>query len=374
MRQAIDLARQAMYVPAPNPRVGCVIVRDGQVIGRGSTRPVGQAHAEVVALQDAKSRGQSIERSTVYISLEPCSHHGRTPPCVDALIRAKPERVVFAHFDPNPSVGGRGMRILKEAGIDVTVGVCADDALEINPGFVSRMTRGVPFVWLKTACSIDGRTALLNGKSQWITGPEARRDGHHWRARSCMVLTGIGTVRSDNPRMNVRDVQTQRQPMRGVIDPGFEIDEQAAILDGTGAVLFVGAQDPAKSQRLVDRGVQVVYLPDPGGNHRRVDFPAVMRWMGEHEINEVHGEAGSGINGALMQAGCVDQLLVYMAPMIIGEGMNIARLPEIDTLEGAYRYEFVDTQTIGDDVRLVARDMQRWVSLRQALHLTPSMT
>ena len=369
MRQAIDLARGAMYVPAPNPRVGCVIVRDDKVIGSGATRPVGQAHAEVVALQDAQARGHSIEASTVYISLEPCSHHGRTPPCVDALIQARPRRVVFAHFDPNPNVGGRGMRLLREAGIEVTVGVCADEALEVNPGFVSRMTRGVPFVWLKTACSIDGRTALLNGKSQWITGPEARRDGHHWRARSCMVLTGIGTVRADNPRMNVRDVRTQRQPMRGVIDPGFEIDEQSAILDGAGAVLFVGVRDAAKRQRLVDRGVEVVYLPDLGGDPRRVDLPAVMRWLGEHEINEVHGEAGSGINGALMQAGCVDQLVVYMAPMIIGEGKSIARLPDIDTLDGAYRYEFVDAQTIGQDVRLVARDMQRWASLRQSLQL-----
>ena len=239
MRQAISLAQGALYVPAPNPRVGCVIARNGQVLARGSTQHVGGAHAEIMALRDLESQGFTAEGATVYISLEPCSHFGRTPPCVDALIKANPARVVFAHFDPNPSVAGRGLQALKAAGIEVTVGVCADDALEINPGFVSRMTRGVPYVWLKVAASLDGKTALPNGVSQWITGPQARADGHHWRARSCIVLTGIGTVRTDNPRLEVRHVVTPRPPQRGVIDPGLDISEDAALLAGGDAALLL---------------------------------------------------------------------------------------------------------------------------------------
>ena len=228
MRQALALAEGALYVPSPNPRVGCVIVRNAQIIGRGATQLVGGHHAEVMALADMKSHGLDAQGATVYITLEPCSHHGRTPPCVDALIAARVARVVFAHFDPNPSVAGRGMRALREHGIEVSVGVCADLALELNPGFVSRMTRGIPYVWMKMATSLDGRTALSNGVSQWITGPQARADGHHWRARSCVVLTGIGTVRTDNPKLNVRHVVTPRQPRRAVIDPGFDIAEDAA--------------------------------------------------------------------------------------------------------------------------------------------------
>lgn len=282
MRQALALAEEALYVPSPNPRVGCVIVHDAQVIGRGATQAVGSHHAEIMALQDMQSRGLTAQGATVYITLEPCSHHGRTPPCVDALIAARPERVVFAHFDPNPHVAGRGMRLLREAGIEVNVGVCADLALAVNPGFVSRMTRGVPYVWMKIAASLDGRTALTNGVSQWITGLEARADGHHWRARSCVVLTGIGTVRADDPQMNVRHVATLRQPRRAVIDPGFEISEDAAILKGEGAIIFTGDQNPEKLSRLTDRGVQVVYVPEdaapePGRVRRRVDMRAMMR-------------------------------------------------------------------------------------------------
>ena len=268
MRQALALAESALYVPNPNPRVGCLVVRDGQVLGRGSTLAVGHAHAEIVALQNVISQGNTTRGATVYISLEPCSHHGKTPPCVDALILAKPARVVFAHFDPNPKVAGRGMHALRAAGIEVTVGVLADEALAVNPGFVSRMTRGVPYVWLKIAASLDSQTALANGDSQWITQQAARDDGHHWRARSCMVMTGIGTIKTDDPLMNVRAVSTRRQPKLAIVDPRFEIQETARVFAGLqeqparSIVLFVAndpTQQPAKYQKLINLGVEIVF-------------------------------------------------------------------------------------------------------------------
>ena len=373
MRQAISLAQSALYVPAPNPRVGCVIARDGKVLAQGATQHVGGAHAEIMALRDLERQGLTAEGATVYISLEPCSHYGRTPPCVDALIKVSPARVVFAHFDPNPSVAGRGLQALKAAGIEVTVGVCADDALEINPGFVSRMTRGVPYVWLKVAASLDGKTALSNGVSQWITGPQARADGHHWRARSCIVLTGIGTVRSDNPRLDVRHVVTPRQPRRGVIDPGLEITEDAALLAGGDAVIFTANNDPEKIARLIARGARVVLVPaKPASNdsaRKRVDLTAMMRWLADNDINEVHVEAGEGMNGALIAAGCVDEIVLYMAPMLLGDGKGIARIPGIERLEDAARFEFIDVVRLGPDIRVRARDMTRWADLQGKLHL-----
>jgi diaminohydroxyphosphoribosylaminopyrimidine deaminase/5-amino-6-(5-phosphoribosylamino)uracil reductase len=271
------------------------------------------------------------------------------------------------------------MRLLREAGIEVNVGVCADLALAINPGFVSRMTRGVPYVWMKIAASLDGRTALPNGVSQWITGLEARADGHHWRARSCVVLTGIGTVRADDPQMTVRHVATARQPRRAVIDPGFEIHEDAAILKGEGAIIFTGDQNAEKRARLTDRGVQVVYVPedlasDAGRQRRRVDMRAMMQWLGEHDANEVHIEAGSGLNGALLNADCVDELLVYLAPTLLGEGMGMAQLPTLTKLEGVQRFEFIELKQLGPDVRLRARLPEHWRELMQKIHLTEHST
>ncbi len=379
MRQALALAEGALYVPSPNPRVGCLIVREGQVLGRGATQVVGSHHAEIMALNDMKAKGLNALGATVYVTLEPCSHHGRTPPCVDALIAAGPKRVVFAHFDPNPSVAGRGMRGLSEAGIEVNVGVCSDLALELNPGFVSRMTRGMPYVWMKAAVSLDGRTALNNGVSQWITGPEARADGHHWRARSCVVLTGIGTVRADNPKMNVRHVVTPRQPKRAVIDPGFEIAEDAAVLAGGDAFVFVGDNNADKAARLAARGVQVVCVPEAvappaGQTRRRIDMRAMMQWLAAQGHNEIHCEAGSGLNGALLDAGCVDELLVYMAPMLLGEGRSMAQLPVLTQLEGVKRFEFTEVKQLGTDIRVRARLPERWRELMQSIHLIESNT
>lgn len=378
MRQALAMAQSVLYLPTPNPRVGCVVVRGSAVLGRGATQPVGGPHAEVMALRDLAHAGETAQGATVYVTLEPCCHHGRTPPCVDALIKAKPSRVVFAHFDPNPSVAGRGMQALREAGIEVTVGVCADEALEINPGFISRMTRGVPYVWMKVAASLDGRTALHNRQSQWITGPEARADGHHWRARSCTVLTGIGTVRSDNPQLTVRHVDTPRQPKRAVIDPGFSIEESARVLQGGGTTIFIATHDSDKATRLADQNNEVVYMPElkmvastslSSSSRPRVDLPGVMQWLAEHGNNEIHVEAGSGMNGALLQAGCVDELIVYTAPMLMGEGMGVARFPGLNKLSQAPRFDFIDVTRFGADVRLRARVAARWQDLLKKIHL-----
>jgi len=369
MQRALALAEGVLTTTTPNPRVGCVIVRDGQVIGEGATQPPGGPHAEIMALRDAAQRGASVAGATVYVTLEPCSHHGRTPPCVDALIAAQPARVVIAMADPNPQVNGRGLRALAAAGIDVHTGVCIEDALVLNPGFVARMTRGTPWLWLKLAASLDGRSALPNGVSQWITSDAARADGHHWRARSCLVLTGIGTVRADDPQLTVRHIATARPPRRAVVDGEFAITETARLFAGEGeAIVFTTRnaldQQPAKAQRLTARDVRIVALPEtsPG----RVDLPALMQWLGMHDVNEVHVEAGAGLSGALLAADCVDELLVYQAPMLLGEGAGLVNVAALTNLNDAWRFAFCDVKQIGPDVRLRARRSERWDALARA--------
>lgn len=365
MRRALALARGVLYTTTPNPRVGCVIVRDGQVLGEGATQPPGGPHAEICALRDAAERGHSVEGATLYVTLEPCSHHGRTPPCVDAVLAARPARVVVAMGDPNPQVNGRGLARLRAAGIAVDVGVCVDEALELNPGFVARMRRGTPWTWLKLAASLDGRSALHNGMSQWITGPQARADGHHWRARSCVVLTGMGTVLADDPQLNVREVTTTRPPRKAVVDARYAIPENARLLDGSEVLVFTARSDPAKAERLARRNVRTILMP--GDQLQRVDLDGMMRWFGEHDVNEVHVEAGAGLSGALLSAGCVDELLVYLAPMLLGDAAGMVRMPMIDHLEGAQRFEFTDFTRVGADARLRARVAARWQALRQGL-------
>lgn len=373
MRQALALARSVMTSTTPNPRVGCVIVRDGRIVGEGATQPPGGPHAEVCALRDAAARGESVQGATMYVTLEPCSHFGRTPPCADAIAAAQPARVVVAMGDPNPQVNGQGLARLRAAGIAVTTGICADEALEINAGFVARMSRGTPWAWVKMAASLDGRSALHNGASQWITGEAARADGHAWRARSCVVLTGMGTMLKDNPRLNVRAVPTTRAPRRAVVDGRFEVPEDALLFDSAnadGVETLIFTADPQaansdKAARLADRNVRVVTLPE--GDTHRVDLPAMMRWLGSHDINEVHVEAGAGLGGALLSAGCVDELLVYLAPVLLGDAAAMLRLPLIEHLEHARRFEFTDTLRLGADLRLRARDAARWQALHHAI-------
>ncbi|MGH8819369.1 MAG: bifunctional diaminohydroxyphosphoribosylaminopyrimidine deaminase/5-amino-6-(5-phosphoribosylamino)uracil reductase RibD [Achromobacter pestifer] len=368
MRRALALAERVLYSTAPNPRVGCVIVRDGQVLGEGATQPPGGPHAEICALRDAQARQAAVAGATMYVTLEPCSHFGRTPPCVDAVLAARPARVVVAIGDPNPLVNGQGLARLREAGIAVTTGVCAEEALAINAGFISRMSRGLPWVWMKMAASLDGRSALHNGMSQWITGAEARADGHHWRARSCVVLTGMGTVLKDDPQLNVRGVDTPRQPRKAVVDGRLSIPEDARLFDGGEVIIFTARDDAAKAARLADQNARVVVLPGPVPD--RVDLQAMMRWFAQEQFNEVHVEAGAGLSGALVSAGCVDELLLYVAPVLLGDAAGMVRLPMLEHLDAAQRYEFIDTALLGADVRLRARVAQTWRELMQrvALH------
>lgn len=364
MERALALARGALYVTAPNPRVGCLIVRDGIVLGSGATQATGQAHAEIMALRDADRHGHDVAGATVYVTLEPCSHHGRTPPCVDALVKARPARVVIAMQDPNPAVSGRGIARLRDAGIDVSTHILAEQALELNPGFVARMVRQTPWVWLKLAASMDGYIALPDGESKWITGAAARADGHHWRARSCVVLTGLGTVLADDPLLNVRAVDTPRQPVRAIVDTRFEVPETARFLDGNRVWVFTCRDDPAKAQRLAEKNVEVVCLPM---QHSGVDLGSMLQWMASRDINEVHVEAGSRLSGAFLDADYVDELLLYMAPTLLGQGIPMAQLNPLTSLAHAQRFQFTDMTPIGSDVRLCLRHPQRWRQLARAV-------
>jgi len=350
MAQALALAERGLFTTTPNPRVGCVIVRDGAVVGAGWHERAGEPHAEVIALREAGPRAAG---ATVYVSLEPCSHQGRTPPCTDALIAAKVARVVAACEDPNPLVAGEGLARLRAAGIDVGVGLMSETARELNIGFVSRMTRGRPWVRMKVAASLDGKTALGNGRSRWITGPEARRDGHAFRARACAVLTGIGTVKNDDPQLTVRDVPTPRQPLRVLVDSRLEVPLDARILEG-GNVLIAGAsQDRARAAALAARGAEVLSIPNAAG---KVELGKLMTELGRRGLNEVHVEAGFKLNGSLVAAGVVDELVVYLAPSLIGEsGQGMFNLPALKDLAASVRLEIRDVRRIGPDVRILAR-------------------
>jgi diaminohydroxyphosphoribosylaminopyrimidine deaminase/5-amino-6-(5-phosphoribosylamino)uracil reductase len=352
MALALQWAAKGMFITAPNPRVGCVIVKDNRIIGEGHTQPPGQAHAEVQALADAARRGHDVRGATVYVTLEPCSHFGRTPPCADALLRAGVARVVAALRDPNPLVAGQGLAKLQAAGVEVQSGLLEQQAREMNIGFLSRMQRGIPWVRMKTAASLDGRTALHNGQSQWITSDAARDDGHWWRARACAILTGIGTVRQDNPRLNVRAVETPRQPLRVVVDSELQIDPDAQVLVGGGALLIAAQENREKEARLRDLGAEVVVLPNKQG---KVDLPALMQELGRRQINELHVEAGFKLNGSLIRENCVDELLVYLAPSLLGDAQGMFALPPLDSLDQRRHLVFHEFKQIGPDLRILAR-------------------
>jgi diaminohydroxyphosphoribosylaminopyrimidine deaminase/5-amino-6-(5-phosphoribosylamino)uracil reductase len=354
MQEALALAHEAIGRSDPNPRVGCVIVgADGSVLGRGSTQAAGDAHAEVMALRDAAARGCDVRGATVYVSLEPCSHHGRTPPCADALVGAGVGRVVIAMRDPNPRVSGQGAARLEAAGIGVAWGDGADEAGELNIGFVSRMERGRPWLRLKVAVSLDGRTALADGTSQWITGAAARADGHAWRKRAGALLTGVGTIRDDDPRLDVRLVEIARQPLRVIVDSRLETPPSARILTPPGEVLLYAAlDDSARRAALVAHGVEVVLKPSPAG---KVDLAAMLQDLGARGINELHAEAGEKLNASLLGAGLVDELLVYVAPRLIGSGRGLAALGPIERLDQALGFAFTSVAPVGDDLRMVLR-------------------
>ncbi len=350
MARALRLAEYGLYTTTPNPRVACVIVKDGCIVGEGWHQRAGAAHAELNALRAA---GSAAAGATAYVTLEPCSHHGRTPPCADALIDAGVARVVAAMEDPNPQVAGSGLKRLRDAGIVVDCGLLADAARELNIGFVARMTRARPWLRLKLAASLDGRTALANGLSQWITGPAARRDGHLWRARACAILTGIGTVRDDNPQLNVRLVESSRQPLKVVVDSRLDLAPDARLLDGGRVLVACAVDDAARARVLRDRGAETVFLPGAGG---KVDLAALMAELARRGINEVHAEAGVKLNGSLLTADVVDELLIYLAPSLLGEAARgMFKLPVLESLDGRRLLRFSDVRLVGSDLRLLVR-------------------
>jgi len=354
MHEALALARNAIGLSEPNPRVGCVIVDvHGRVIGRGHTQQSGGPHAEVMALRDARGQGQSVRGATVHVTMEPCSHHGRTPPCCDALIEAGVSRVVMSVQDPNPLVAGRGAQRLRDAGIAVEVGDLADQSHELNVGFFSRMQRARPWVRLKAAVSLDGRTALMNGASQWITGIEARRDGHDYRKRAGAILTGVGTVLDDNPRLDVRLVQTTVQPLRVIVDSRLDTPPESRILDAPGSVLIYSATPLAQHRdALLSRGAQIALVPGPNG---KVDLDAMLADLSSRGINELHVEAGHKLNGSLVREGLVDEFLIYIAPKLMGVGRELAAFGPLEHLKDSVELRFVSVTALGDDLRVIAR-------------------
>jgi diaminohydroxyphosphoribosylaminopyrimidine deaminase / 5-amino-6-(5-phosphoribosylamino)uracil reductase len=351
---ALALAASAVGASEPNPRVGCVLVAiDGKTVGAGRTQRVGSAHAEVVALRAAGARAHG---ATAYVTLEPCSHHGRTPPCCDALIAAGVAKVVVAIEDPNPLVAGRGIARLRAAGIEVEVvgGEWGAASRELNIGFFSRMLRGKPWVRMKVAASLDGRTALADGTSQWITGEAARADGHAWRKRAGAVLTGIGTVRDDDPRLHVRLVSTEIQPLRVVVDSRLEISATARVLQPPGrALVYTTSSEAARVAALTSDHVEVASLPaDANG---KTDLAAMLADLARRGINELHVEAGEKLNASLLRAGLVDELLLYVAPRLMGEGRAIAALGALGSLAESLAFEFIDVERVGADLRLRLR-------------------
>lgn len=348
MAQALRLAERGLYTTSPNPRVGCVLVHHGKVVGEGWHERAGEPHAEVHALHAA---GAEARGATAYVTLEPCSHHGRTPPCADALIAAGVRRVVVATQDPNPLVAGQGISKLRKADIEVECGLMEGTARDLNIGFFSRMTRATPWVRSKIAASLDGRTALANGTSKWITGEAARRDVQHWRARSCVVLTGIGTVLADDPQLNVREIETGRQPLRVVVDSELRTSLNARIL-ADGLLIYTASEDADKRAALQACRAEVVVLAAGG----QVNLPAVLSDLAQRGINEVLVEAGRTLNGALLKAGVVDELVLYLAPQLLGDAARgLADLGELTQLQQRVALQWQDVRQVGSDLRIVAR-------------------
>jgi diaminohydroxyphosphoribosylaminopyrimidine deaminase / 5-amino-6-(5-phosphoribosylamino)uracil reductase len=343
MRRALALAAKGLYTATPNPRVGCVITRGETLVAEGWHERAGAPHAEAMALGAA---GSQAAGATLYINLEPCSHHGRTPPCVEALLRANVARVVASMRDPNPQAAGGGER-LAAAGVRFEYGLMEEEARELNIGFASRMTRARPWVRMKLAATLDGRSALANGVSQWITGPQARSDAHRWRARACALLTGIGTVRADDPRLTVREVETPRQPLRVVVDSRLETPPGARILQGGNTLVFC-----AQGGRPLP-GAETIALPNASG---KVDLPRMLELLAGRGINELHVEAGSKLNGSLIREGCVDEFLVYLNPSLLGDAaLGMAELAPVASLEERLRLRILSLERVGDDLRILAR-------------------
>jgi len=353
MSQALRLAAQGLYTTSPNPRVGCVIVKDGVIIGQGAHLRAGEPHAEVHALQQA---GAQAHGADVYVTLEPCSHFGRTPPCADALLRAGVRRVVAAMQDPNPKVAGAGLARLKAQGVDVVSGLMAAEAEALNPGFISRMTRNRPYVRTKVAASLDGRTALANGESKWITGEDARRDVQHWRARSCAILTGVGTVLADDPQMNVRELDISRQPLRVIVDSQLRTPANARVLQDNNVLIAYSHATDARIETLRTSGASLIPLPDDTGS---VSLEKLLAHLAELQINEVLVEAGQQLNGALVDQQLVDELILYYAPVLMGaDARGMFAMSPLASMAAKIQLDIMDIRTVGADLRVQARRLK----------------
>nr|WP_096526688.1 bifunctional diaminohydroxyphosphoribosylaminopyrimidine deaminase/5-amino-6-(5-phosphoribosylamino)uracil reductase RibD [Candidatus Nitrosoglobus terrae] len=359
MARALKLARQGLYTTDPNPRVGCVLVRSGQCVGEGWHQQTGNAHAEINALHQAGAQAQG---ATCYVTLEPCCHQGRTPPCTEALLKAGVKRVVAAMEDPNPKVAGQGLAQLKAAGIQVECGLLQEEAQALNRGFIQRLLQGRPWVRCKLAMSLDGATALASGESQWITSPPARRDVQRWRAQSSAILTGIGTVLRDNPALNVRYEELpnellsapDRQPLRIILDRKLAIPESARLFSLPGKILIVCADSSlVKAERLRRMGVEVIAIP---ATQQGLDLKALMGVLAHREINELQIECGARLAGSFLQAGLIDELLLYIAPKIMGDAaLGLFRLPGIQTMDNCIEVEIKEIRAVGRDLRLLAK-------------------
>ncbi len=343
MARALELGAKGLYTTTPNPRVGCVVAQGESVLGEGWHEKAGGPHAEVAAIGQAGGRAAG---ATLYVNLEPCNHQGRTPPCVELIRKSRIKRVIAAMCDPNPKAAGGGAA-LAAAGIGFEHGLMEAQAKELNIGFVSRVTRGRPWVRMKIAATLDGRTALKDGKSQWITGPAARKDGHRWRARACAILTGIGTVKADDPRLTVRDVDTPRQPLRVVVDSRLEISDSARIFEGGNVLIFCGVE-PKRNL-----GAEIQRLPNP---HGKVELPKMLEELARRGVNELHVEAGFRLNGSLVREGCVDEFLIYLNPSLLGDAaQGMVDLSGIDALEKRRKLRIQSLERVGDDIRILAR-------------------
>ena len=358
MSLALRLAEQGLYSTTPNPRVGCVLVNNGRVIGQGAHLKAGEPHAEIMALRDAEAKFPTlIEGADAYVTLEPCSHFGRTPPCADALIKAGVNRVIAAMKDPNPQVAGNGLARLAAAGIKTEHGLMEAQAQELNAGFISRMTKNKPFMRVKIAASLDGRTALANGESKWITGEAARQDVQHWRARSCAILTGIGTVLADDPQMNVRNIVNARQPLRVVVDSKLRISPQAKILEGGNTLIAYVSDTENKADALSKAGAALIKVESSDG---KVCLKQLLRHLAERGINEVMVEAGQTLNGALFALHLVDEFLFYYAPTLLGaDARGMLAFPQLKNMQDRTQLSMIDLRQFGQDIRLRAKPINK---------------
>lgn len=354
MQRALKLAARARPISPPNPSVGCVIVRDGEILGEGFTQKTGSDHAEIQAIKNANSRGFDVVGATVFVTLEPCSHYGRTPPCALRLIEEKVARVVVACLDPNPLVAGRGVELLRQAGIEVQVGLLAQEAWQMNAGFMTRMTENRPWVRAKIAMSLDGFTALPNGESQWITGEAAREDGRRWRCVAGAVLTGVGTALADNPSLTARvDGKLQsRQPLKVLLDSQLRVNADNRFFDEGKTLVAYVQGNPEKERALIDRGAELLKLPEMDS---KVNLKALLKELACREINEVHLEAGSVLTGEMLRQQLVDEIVCYLAPKVLGAGRRAFNLPSVDKLIHCEQWRLVELKQIGEDARLILR-------------------